>query len=106
MVTALAAKRPPFLMKPSRIAVLRCDGIFVISGRASFVWETFLLRRASGVPGLYEISGPNAGVWHKLDWTIEEATEMLRGWGMFGVKRVSQMEKLRASRSERGLPVK
>lgn len=101
--------RPPFVMKASRSAVLRCDGKFVVSGRASFVWETFLLRRAAGVPGVYEISrGRQGGVgapWHTLSWTIDDAETALSSWGIFGPRRLARMRKLRASRTGRGLPV-
>ena len=91
-------------MKPSTSAVLRCDGTFVISGRASFVWETFLLRRVAAIPGAYEIRGPSKK-WHKLDWTPEQATEMLLDWGFTGKKRVASMKKLRERRAARNLPV-
>jgi hypothetical protein len=97
-------KNPPFKMLPSRNAVLRCDGKFVISGRASFAWETYLMRRAVGVPGVHEIRS-SSGVWHRLDHTISEAEEMLGGWGMFPERRIARARKLRASRIRRGLPV-
>lgn len=98
--------RPPFVMKPSRHAVLTCDGKFVIAGRASFVWETFLLRRAAGVPGRYLIRSGNDKPWHLLECTVEEAEQELIAWmTMFGKRRVKQMQKMRASRGQRGLPV-
>jgi hypothetical protein len=99
-------RRPPFLMKTSRHAVLRCDGRFIVGGRASFVWETFLERRVAGVPGAHEIRRDgNENPWHRLDWTIEEATEALLHWGSFGPRRVKRLEKSRASRAARGLEV-
>lgn len=98
-------KRPPFLMRASRGATLRRDGKFLVGGRASFVWETFLKSRAAGVPGDYEIRASDRQPWHRLDWTIEEAEEMLATWGMFGAKRVKQMQAFRARRVDRGLPV-
>jgi hypothetical protein len=97
------SKIPPFQMKPSRQASLKCDGKFVVAGRASFVWETFLMRRASGVPGGYEIRGP--GPWHKVDLSIGQAEELLTTWGFLGNRRVSRAQKIRAGRAKRGLPV-
>jgi hypothetical protein len=100
-------KRPPFVMKPSRSAALTCDGKFVVAGRASFVWETFLHRRVSGVPGEYAIRADQGKPWHRLDWTMNEAEEALRDWYAKGVgrHRVPRMLKLRESRRQRGLPV-
>lgn len=100
--------RPPFQMRPSRQAVLTCDGRFIVAGRASFVWETFLMRRAAGVPGDYAIraDGPRRGrPWHRLDWTVEQAEDALSEWGIFGPGRVAQMRQMRESRERRGLPV-
>ena len=100
-------KRPPFVMKPSRPAVLRCDGRFVVAGRASFVWETFLQRRVAGVPGEHEIRADQGKPWHRLDWTMDEAEEALTAWygKSVGRHRVSRMLRLRESRRKRGLPV-
>lgn len=97
--------RPPFTMRASRHAVLTCDGKFVVGGRAAFVWETFLKRRAAGVPGRYMIRSDQDKPWHLLDWTIEEGEAELAEWGMFGKRRVQQMRKMRANRGQRGLPV-
>ena len=98
--------RPPFAMKSSRGAVLTCNGKFVVGGRASFAWETFLQRRAAGVPGNYAIRrGEKGAPWHRLEWTILEAEEALGKWGRFGYRRVSQMRRMRAARAKRGLPV-
>jgi hypothetical protein len=98
-------KRSPFLMKASITAVLRCDGKFVVGGRASFVWETFLQRRVAGIPGLYEVTKGRGYPWHRLDWTMDEAEEALLAWGMFGKRRVKRMLTMRAGRARRGLPV-
>jgi hypothetical protein len=106
-------KRPPFKMVGSRGASLTRDGKHIVSGRASFVWEQFLLNRASGVPGEYKIRAnhPNAPrgerPWHRLDWTPEEAEEMILAWSppWSGPKKIARMHKLRAARQERGLPV-
>lgn len=97
--------RPPFQMKASRHASLRCDGKFVVGGRASFVWETFLLRRCAGVPGAYEIRADRDRPWHTLDWTIGDAEDALERWGRFGYRHVARMRKLRQSRINRNLPV-
>ncbi len=98
-------KRPPFTMAASRHATLRCDGKCIVSSRASFVWETFLMRRAAGVPGLYEIRSDRDKPWHRLDWTIDEGVEALGEWGMFGKHRVVRTESTRQARLARGLPV-
>ena len=102
-------KRPPFKMLPSRGAALRRDGKHVVSGRASFVWETYLLNRASGVPGEYEIRrGENGSPWHRLDWSIEDGEEALLLWGFLKAhrtQRVMRCQKRRRARAERGLPV-
>jgi hypothetical protein len=96
---------PPFNMLPSRPAVLRCDGTFVVGGRASFVWETFLMRRASGVPGDYEIRAEQGRPWHRIVWTIEEAEADLGSWGIFGRRRQARARRIRERRAQRGLPV-
>ena len=101
-------KRPPFRMKPANHAVLTCDGKHVTSARATFVWEQFLMRRISGVPGEYKIRDARKGrPWHRLDWTPEQAEEMLAGefGGMFKKRRVAQAKAIRARREQRGLPV-
>lgn len=98
--------KTPFKMLPSRGAVLRCDGRFVISGRASFVFETYLLRRAAGVPGEYEIRAADKGVWHKLAYTVEEAdAELERVYVKLGKARLALARKTRETRIRRGLPV-
>jgi hypothetical protein len=97
--------KKPFKMLPSRAAVLRCDGRFVIGGRAAFVWETYLLRRAAGVPGEYEIRAGDKTIWHKIVCSIEEAEAELQSYGMFGKGRVSRARKTREGRIRRGLPV-
>ncbi len=99
-------KRPPFKMLPSRNgAVLRRDGKFVKAGRASFVWETFLMSRAAGVPGVYEVR-LNAGPWHRLTWTIEEAEERLAAESkMFGKNKIDRCRRTRDARARRGLEV-
>jgi hypothetical protein len=107
----LGSTKPPFTMKPSRSAVLRCDGKFVVSGRASFVWETFLLRRAAGVPGNYEIRRNSRGhkdnpPWHALNFTMEEGELALLEWGSFGPRRVTRMRKVRENRRRQGLEVR
>lgn len=101
-------KRPPFKMLPARGATLRCDGKFVVGGRASFAWETFLQRRIAGVPGRYEIrlTGP-VGPWHKLDWTPEEAEEVYRA-GLPKYRSgavIARLHGTREARRRRGLPV-
>lgn len=98
-------KRHPFKMTSSRSAVLICDGKFVIGGRASFVWETYLMRRAAGVPGNCKIRASDKATWHEISHTVSEAEDELQTWGTFGAKRVKQMRKMRESRIERGLPV-
>jgi hypothetical protein len=101
-------KRPPFKMLPSRPATLTCDGRHVVSGRASFVFETFLMRRASGVPGDYLIRrshGREATPWHRLDWTMDEATDALATYGFLGASRVRRAMQTRANREAQGLPV-
>lgn len=99
--------RAPFKMTSARHATLMCDGKFISGGRASFVWQTFLQRRAAGVPGVYEISHRVSGKErrHRVDYTIEQAEQELAGWGVFGRRHVALMRKMRASRKERGLPV-
>lgn len=98
-------KRPPFEMRASRYATLLRDGRFILGGRASFVWESFLQSRVAGVPGVYEIRSDRGKPWHRLDWTIEEAEEALAAWGIFGAGRVKRMKTMRAGRARRGLPV-
>lgn len=98
-------RRPPFKMLPSRRAVLRVDGKFVVGGRASFVWETYLMRRAAGVPGDHEIRLGQNGKWHRLTWSIEEADEALGSWGIFGSRRQERARRTRAERARRGLAV-
>lgn len=107
-------KRTPFKMSTSRSATLRCDGKFIVSGRASFVWETFLMRRAAGVPGRHEIraelgeprSGLRSRPWHKLEWTMEEAEQGLADWfGPRSGKYVARARRIRAGRGRQGLMV-
>jgi hypothetical protein len=97
------SKIPPFKMLASRQASLKCDGKFVVAGRASFVWETFLMRRASGVPGDYEIRGP--GPWHEVGLSIEQAEALLEAWGFLAHRRVARARRIREGRTKRGLPV-
>lgn len=98
--------RHPFKMLPSRGAVLRCDGKFVIGGRASFVWETLVNRRAAGVPGVYEIRAAGSTTWHRVDATIEEAEAEIESWhSMFTARRLARLRKTREGRKQRGLPV-
>lgn len=105
-------KRPPFKMLPSRQATLTCDGKHVVSGRASFVWENFLLRRISGVPGAYEISARNTKK-HRLDWTPEEArlyvletaAQHHRTIRVLAARKIARALVTRAARQTRGLPV-
>jgi len=104
-------KRPPFKMLPSRQASLSCDGKFVCGGRASYVWETFLMRRIAGVPGDYVISARGTKK-HRLDWTIEEAeAEMVNDRQpnhmrkVFSERRLQRGRQTRAARERRGLPV-
>lgn len=94
-------------MRAARGAVLTCNGKFVVSGRASFVWETYLMRRVAGVPGDYAIRMhvPRDAPWHRLSWTMEEAEEYLREWGTFGSRRVRNALVTRAGRERRGLRV-
>lgn len=102
-------RTPPFAMKASRRATLKRDGKFVVGGRASFAWETFLQSRVAGVPGKYEIALAvphyKKTVWHEIAWTIEEAEAALAEWGVFGYRRVARMRKMREGRIRRGLPV-
>jgi hypothetical protein len=95
-------------MLPSRQAALKCNGRFVTAGRASFVFETFLMRRAAGVPGVYEIArGERGSPWHRLDWTMEEAEAALAsGWKLSGARRVRQAHTTREARRQQGLPVR
>ena len=98
--------KPPFKLRGNRHAVLTRDGKFVISARSPFVWETYLLSRAGGVPGEYKIRADDLKVWHTLDVTIEEAEEQLVAWSkMFGRQKVARERKRRERRAERGLPV-
>ena len=97
--------RVALLTRPSRRATLMRDGKFLVGGRASFVWADYIQARAAGIPGRYEIRSDTSTVWHQLDWTIEEAEQALRLWGMFGPKRLRQMRDLRGRREQRGLPV-
>jgi hypothetical protein len=93
-------------MLPSRGAALTCDGKHVVSGRASFVWETFVLRRAAGVPGDYAIRRNAPGApWHKISASIEEAEAVLRSSRIFGKGKVERARKTRVGRERRGLPV-
>lgn len=99
-------KRAPFKMLPSRAARLRRDGSLVVAGRASFVWETLLLCRASGVPGVYEVRrGERDAPWHRVELTIEEAEQELTEWGTFAHRRVARARRTRAAREKRGLEV-
>lgn len=107
-------KGAPFLIKGSRGAVLVCVrpgeevARHVVSGRATFVWETFLMRRASGVPGEYRIRGARPGretKWHLVNLTIEEAEAELLEWGFLGPGRVKRAQQTREGRKRRGLPV-
>jgi hypothetical protein len=99
-------KKPPFEMKSSRYADYRRDGVWKITGRASFVWEQILQARVAGVPGVYEIKRSEKGSpWHRINLTIEEAEGLLSEYGIFGKQRVKQMRAFRASRKERGLEV-
>ena len=107
--TRMRKRTPPFRMSSSRGATLKRDGKFLVGGRASFCWETFLQSRVAGVPGKYEIAlavpQHRHTVWHTLEWTIEEAEYALAGWGLFGPRRVARMRKMREGRERRGLPV-
>jgi hypothetical protein len=97
-------KRAPFKMLPSRSAVMKVNGRFHTSGRASFVWETLLMRRASGVPGDYEIRrGEIGSPWHRIELTIEEAEVLLIDWGTW--RRVKRARAFRRNREQSGLPV-
>lgn len=102
-------KKPPFKIKPSTRAVLMCDGKFVIGGRTSFVWETFLMRRAAGVPGEYAMRGGDRGEpFHRVAATIEEAEielALCNGLPRHGARQVERMRETRAARERRGLPV-
>lgn len=98
--------KPPFKMLPHRAAALVCDGKHVVSGRASFVWETFLMRRAAGVPGDYAIRrGERGAPLHDVDLSIEEAEAELEQWGRFAAGRLRRARRTRAAREKRGLPV-
>lgn len=102
--------KAPFQMKPSAGAKLMCDGKLVISGRASFVWETYLLRRVAGVPGHYAIRLDNRAnaAWHVLNFRMREAEEALRSWSKlpgYAERRISMARKTREARGSRGLPV-
>lgn len=100
-------KRPPFQMKASRRATLKRDGKFVVGGRASFCWETFLMSRIAGVPGCYEIRlDRKDSPWHQLDWSMDEAEQFFRSVGGLASRtRPNAALITRANRQRRGLPV-
>ena len=100
-------KKPPFLMTSHQRAVLICDGRFVIAGKRSFVWETFLMRRTAGVPGVYAIrDGNNSSPWHQLNWSIEQAEADLGEFlGRWTQNRLAMAIRTREYRAARGLPV-
>lgn len=97
--------RPPIRMTTHERADLRCDGKWLQSARASFVWETFLLRRAAGIPGDHEIRRGRSGRWYLVSCTIEEAEEALAASKLFGQAKVLRSRRIRQRRIERGLPV-
>jgi hypothetical protein len=97
-------------MLANRQASLTCNGKFIVAGRAHFVWETFLMRRIAGVPGVYEI-GANGLKRHRLDWTIQEAEEVMLNIGttrtgtFFAARKLARGRRTRAERERRGLEV-
>lgn len=100
--------RPPFKMLPSHGAVLRRDGKFVVGGRASFAWETYVQCRAAGVPGAYEIrrSWPNPGPWHQLRHTVEQAEQtIIESKAMSAPGQLRRARATRERRRVRGLEV-
>jgi hypothetical protein len=92
-------------MLPSRYAVLTRDGKGVTSGRASYVWLTYLENVASGVPGTYRIKRAERGApWHRLDLSVEQAEQELLSGRLGAAARVARCRRRRERKVSVGDP--